>query len=468
MLTSEYELHGSVSRTAVNHFYEESEKSGNEIQTLQIYKNGEKMLRIAPAPYSCADKRENYSLSKSFASTGIGFAVQEGLLHTDDLIVDLFPDKLPETVSENLAAMRLSHVLSMNTGHAGCIMPHMYNTDDVARAFLAQPVPFVPGTHFSYNTGATCLLSALIQRVTGETLFDYVNRKLFVPLGISGVYWNQCGEGVNEGGIGLHLSNDDIIKFGLLIANDGVWEGKRIISSEWIAEATQAHSDNSGNGSPDWTAGYGYQFWSNARDGFRGDGACGQLCVVLPKLNIVIAAQAMVSNMQKEMDDLFELAENLCGCDQTPAVIPAFEPLPDRQITLSSQCYRLQSNPIGFTALRLEILEDSVNLHFSDGRREEVLSAGRGVWLRSAYTAPYRKPKLLGLMSPEKPEEVCVASCCTMDNDSLLLLCRHTNSPQTESIRLTPVGDGNTLDIRFEMTGYWDACSLSLTGRKVK
>lgn len=88
--------------------------------------------------------------------------------------------------------MRLSHVLSMNTGHAGCVMPHMYHTDDVARAFLAQPVPFRPGTHFAYNTGATCLLSALVQRVSGETLFDYVNRKLFVPLGICGAYWNNA------------------------------------------------------------------------------------------------------------------------------------------------------------------------------------------------------------------------------------------------------------------------------------
>lgn len=226
MLASEYELHRNVSRAAVNRFFETCREAGNEIHTLQIYQNGEKMLRIAPSPYSCTDKRENYSLSKSFASTGIGFAIEEGLLRTDDRIVDLFPDKLPDTVDDHLAAMRLSHVLSMNTGHAGCVMPHMYHTDDVARAFLAQPVPFRPGTHFAYNTGATCLLSALVQRVSGETLFDYVNRKLFVPLGICGAYWNQCGEGVNEGGVGLHLSSDDIIKFALLCLNGGVWGGQ--------------------------------------------------------------------------------------------------------------------------------------------------------------------------------------------------------------------------------------------------
>lgn len=467
MLASEYELHRNVSRAAVNRFFETCREAGNEIHTLQIYQNGEKMLRIAPSPYSCTDKRENYSLSKSFASTGIGFAIEEGLLRTDDRIVDLFPDKLPDTVDDHLAAMRLSHVLSMNTGHAGCVMPHMYHTDDVARAFLAQPVPFRPGTHFAYNTGATCLLSALVQRVSGETLFDYVNRKLFVPLGIRGAYWNQCGEGVNEGGVGLHLSSDDIIKFALLCLNGGVWEGKRIISEAWLEEATRVHSDNSSNGTPDWTAGYGYQFWRNAREGYRGDGACGQLCVVLPKRKTVAVIQAMVSNMQKEMDDLFELIENLCHVDQTPAIIPAYEPLPDRQIVLHSQNYRLDSNPIGFTFLRLDVRDDAVHLHFSNGRKEELLSAGRGRWIRSVYTAPYRKPKLLGLMSQEAPEEVRVAACCEMDGGSLRILCRHINSPQTESIRLTFTPEGDAVHLRFEMTGYWDAGALDLSGVRV-
>lgn len=182
-----------------------------------------------------------------------------------------------------------------------------------------------------------------------------------------------------------------------------------------------------------------------------------QLCVVLPKRKTVAVIQAMVSNMQKEMDDLFELIENLCHVDQTPAIIPAYEPLPDRQIVLHSQNYRLDSNPIGFTFLRLDVRDDAVHLHFSNGRKEELLSAGRGRWIRSVYTAPYRKPKLLGLMSQEAPEEVRVAACCewtaaVSESSAVISTVR-----QTESIRLTFTPEGDAVHLRFEMTGYWDA-----------
>ena len=117
------------------------------------------VVRIAPAPYRATDKREIYSLSKSFCSTAIGFLCDEGKLSVEDRIVDLFPDKLPETVSDNLRKMRLKHVLSMNTGHRSCVMNHMIHSDDAPKAFLAQEVAFEPGTHFAYNTGATCMLS---------------------------------------------------------------------------------------------------------------------------------------------------------------------------------------------------------------------------------------------------------------------------------------------------------------------
>ena len=464
---AEYELHCTVSRGAVNHFFEESQRVGNEIHTLQIWQNGEKLVRIAPSPYSCTDKRENYSLSKSFTSTAIGFAVEEGLLHTEDRIVDLFPDKLPDEVSDNLAAMRLSHVLSMNCGHANCVMPYMQSSDDVARSFLAQPVPFAPGTHFTYNTGATCLLSALIERVTGESLYDYVNRKLFIPLGISGGYWTKCGEGVNEGGCGLHLSSDDIVKFGQLYLDGGVWQGKRVISRAWVDEASCSHSDTSANGTPDWTAGYGYQFWRNAREGYRGDGACGQMCLILPKYRAVVVAHAMTSDTQKEIDDLVDLVEHLHDPSTKEPVTPAFDLLPASPMPAINAVYRLEPNVYGFTALRTEAEDDAVRLYFSDGSREQCLSAGCGRWIRSSYVAPHRKPKLLGLMNPAKPEKVFVASCCTEEDGAWLIRCRHINSPHTEHIRLVPSEDGREAELRFEADYFWEDCGKLLKGRRV-
>ena len=464
-MSTEYELASGVSPNAVNRFFEECKRVGNEIHTLQIWQNGKKMVRIAPSPYSCEDKRENYSLSKSFASTAVGFAVEDGLLHTDDRIVDLFPDKLPENVSDHLAAMRLSHVLSMNCGHENCVMPQMSRSHDVVRAFLAQPVPYEPGTHFTYNTGATCLLSALIQRVTGETLYDYVNRRLFVPLGISGAYWTLCGEGVSEGGCGLHLSCDDLVKFGQLYLDEGLWQGQRLLSADWVREASRSHSDNRHNGTPDWTVGYGYQFWRNARGGYRGDGACGQMCLILPKYRAVAVAQAMTANTQKEIDDLIDLVEHLGDPGGQSPEIPAFDLLPKRSMPVVNTIFRLEPNVYGWTALCTETRDDSVALYFSDGSREQMLSAGCGFWTRSSYRAPYRKPKLLDIMDHTKPDTVRVASCCTEEDGAWLIRCRHVNSPHTEHLRLVFGEDGREVELRFESEYFWDDCGKKIQGK---
>ena len=143
-------------------------------------------------------------------------------------------------------------------------MPEIKEDSDGVRAFLSAPVEHKPGTHFAYNTAATYLLSAIVTRRTGVSLLDYLNRKLFIPLGITNVRWRKYGGEICEGGVGAYLSCDDIIKLGRLYLGNGVFEGKRILSEEWVKEATMVHSDNSSNGTPDWSSGYGYQFWKNA------------------------------------------------------------------------------------------------------------------------------------------------------------------------------------------------------------
>ncbi|MBR4467192.1 MAG: serine hydrolase, partial [Clostridia bacterium] len=340
-----------VSIRAVNDYFATCLADGQEIQTLQIWDRDKMLVRIAPEPYSCTDKRELFSLSKTFCSTAVGCAVDEGLLSPDDRVVDLFPDDLPEAVSENLAKMRVRHVLSMNCGHAKDSMPPVFTADSVPRAFLALPVEFEPGTHFTYNTGATCMLAAIVRKVTGETVFDYLNRKILVPLGIRGSVWNITRDGTNEGGCGFQASSDDIAALGRLYLNRGVWEGKRLLSEKWIDDATFPHSDNSRNGTPDWRSGYGYQIWVNAREGFRGDGAYGQLMFVLPKTGIIIAVQARVLSMQKEVDNLYDLAAHLFD-DDGGAVglnVPPFRPLEaaDEPLPFTDTYYKTEPNPFG-------------------------------------------------------------------------------------------------------------------------
>ena len=275
------------------------------------------------APYGPQSPHSLYSLSKSFTSTAIGLAVAEGLLTVDDHILQFFPDDAPANPSANLKAMRVRHLLSMNTGHhAGhdrARVPRQ-GDDNWPRAFLSLPVEHEPGTWFVYNTAATYMLSAIITRLTGQPLLDYLRPRLFDPLGIENPTWETDPRGVNIGGSGLHIKTEDIARFGQMYLQQGYWHGRRIVPEAWVAEATRAHSDNSNTQTnPDWTAGYGYQFWRCRHNCYRGDGAFGQFCIVMPEQDAVLAMVSGVRDMQAVLDKVWQ---HLLPAMQ-PAALPA-------------------------------------------------------------------------------------------------------------------------------------------------
>ncbi len=457
-----------VSRAALNRFFSYFKEGENELHTFQIYDGDGLLVSVAPAPYSVTDKREVYSLSKSFCSTAVGFLIDEGRLSEDDRIVDLFPDRCPDEISENLSKMRVKHVMSMNTGHPCCVMEHMIHATDPVAAFLAQPVVYEPGTHFTYNTGATCLLSCIVAHITGMKLLDYLSVKLFMPLGITGVRWNQIDAGQNEGGCGIHVSCEDIAKLGLLYLNRGEWAGRKLLSDHWVDTATSPISDNSMNGSPDWCSGYGYQFWVNAREGFRGDGACGQLCVVLPKHRMVFALQTELGDMQKEMDLLFALAEQIYDKDEkfSPVMLPAYQPHKSGAKIAGFEhiYYKLDENPMGFTGLYTyyDTEKDTYNVVFSNGCDQYTLSAGDGVWVESVLYARRMKPKLIGLMSANAQERLRTAASYDAAENKVQLYLRWLNCPHKETVTL--VRDGDTLTVTVQSSGGLEADSVKLTG----
>ncbi len=137
------------------------------------------------------------------------------------------------------------------------------------------------------------MLSAIIQKITGITLLEYLTPRLFEPLGIEDAIWEKCPRGINTGGFGLSLMTEDIAMFGQLYLQKGQWEGKQLISSSWIEEATRSYISNGDNPLSDWSQGYGYQFWRCRHNAYRGDGAFGQYCVVLPEKKAVIAITSL-------------------------------------------------------------------------------------------------------------------------------------------------------------------------------
>ncbi len=189
-------------------------------------------------------------------------------LTVDDKVVSFFPNEVPATVSANLAAMRVKDLLTMATGHDKDSTGALRSDPDQnwVKAFLAQPVEHEPGTFFVYNSGATYMLSAIIQKVTGQPLLVYLKPRLFDPLGIEGADWETDPKGIATGGWGLRVRTEDIAKFGQLYLKKGLWNGKRILPEAWIEDATKFQIQSKGGSRPkeenDWLQGYGYQFWA--------------------------------------------------------------------------------------------------------------------------------------------------------------------------------------------------------------
>lgn len=357
------------------------------------------------APYGPQVPHSLYSLSKSFTSTAIGLAVAEGLLTPDDPVLKFFPEDAPAEPSANLQAMRVRHLLTMNTGHEADTTDHVFGAPhhNWPRAFLALPVERAPGSWFVYNTAATYMLSAILTRLTGQTLLDYLRPRLFEPLGIANPSWETDPRGINLGGTGLHITTEDIARFGQLYLQQGLWQGRRIVPEAWIVEATRAHSDNSNTqATADWTAGYGYQFWRCQHNAYRGDGAFGQYCIVMPEQDAVLAINSGVRDMQAVLDKVWEHLLPAMQRDALPANPADYAALCDRLGSLalappadgagdptasaawSGKTHRLESNPLGWESVSLHVDGDGATLHVRDSRGAHALAIGSGAWRRGS------------------------------------------------------------------------------------
>lgn len=296
-----------ISSEVLLKFLQAADQSGLEFHSFLMLRYGKIVAEAYWKPFEKNHIHTLYSLSKSFTSTAIGLAVKEGLLKETDKIVDFFPGDLPAEPSENLKKMEVRHLLSMSTGHGIDTIPKMRESEKESwiRIFLSMPVEYEPGTHFLYNTGATYMLGAVLYKVTGKTLFDYLTPRLFQPLGITQADWEISPEGLNTGGYGLRITTQDIAKLGQLYLQKGQWEGKEMLPEAWVTNATSSHI-KSYDGQGDWSQGYCYQFWRCRHDCYRGDGAFGQYCIVMPAQKTIIAITSESKDMQAGMNLIWE------------------------------------------------------------------------------------------------------------------------------------------------------------------
>ena len=406
------------------------------VQGFMLLRHGNVAAEGWWTPYGPESPHALYSLSKSFTSTAIGLAVAEGRLTVDDLVLKFFPDDAPSNPSKNLKSMRVRHLLSMNTGHKeDTTLPVFRSGDDnLARVFLSLPIEYQPGTWFVYNTTATYMLSAIITQLTGETLLNYLRPRLLDPLGIVNPIWETDSRGINLGGTGLHIKTDEIARFGQTYLQNGVWQGKRIVPEEWIADATKAASDNSNTQTnPDWTVGYGYQFWRCRHNAYRGDGAFGQFCIVMPEQDAVLAMIGGVQNMQVVLDKVWEHLLPAMQSRALPANSQAYNELRDKLAILSlplpnggasspsaeqwsGKTYKLESNHLKFESAAIQFGDRSNILILCDERGEHLIQISTSTWLKGITGVRGRGDEPIaacGAWTAEDTYEVRV--CCYED-----------------------------------------------------
>ena len=274
------------------------EQTEHGVEAVMLYQNGEVLLHHRFVP-PCA--RLIYSHTKSFISTAAGLAVDEGKLRTDSRMMDFFSQYASLVTDERVWDITLRDLLTMSSGFGDAFLMGANRRGgegfpDYVAYMVQKPLVTAPGTAFVYSNADTHLAGCMVEKAVGEPLIAYLYRKLFSKLGMGYPAWESDPTGTVFGGSGLYLPIEEMAKLGILYLQDGVWEGERLLSHEWV---TMAGSKQIDTGNPDfWSAGYGFQFWTIPQQAgaFRADGLYGQYSLILPKENAVVAMQSNERN----------------------------------------------------------------------------------------------------------------------------------------------------------------------------
>ena len=350
-------------------FFKALDEGGYEVHGLMILRHDKVVAEHWWAPYGPQYPHAMYSATKSFTGAAVGFAVQEGLLKVSDKVQSFFPELMPEHPAPELARLTVEHLLTMSAGHARTQYPGS-GTDQV-QSFLAMDYAHEPGTSFAYNITCSHMLSNIITRVTGLTLYEYLKPRLLDPLGIKDVVWEMDMDGRNMGNGGMHSKTSDLAKFGIFLKNKGVWNGKQLLNREWVEAMTTPHIfqrpelSEEENNKDDGGQGYGYQVWMGRRNSYRAIGGQNQLIMVIPDYDLVVASNGQIGDeagfnsliykMLDKMSDkklkpnkAFNLNEAIAGYElKRPFPVTRQEPV----VVSRTLRYKMHQNAYGLTGI---------------------------------------------------------------------------------------------------------------------
>ena len=473
---------------------------GHELHSIVLLRHGNVIAEGWSAPYRADALQLLNSLSKSFTSTAVGCAVAEGQLTVSERVIDFFPQQLPRHVSANLRALTVEHLLTMSVGQTGNPTEGTVRERDWVQAFLAWPIEHAPGSVFSYNNMATYVLSAIVQRVAGSRLVDYLEPRLFAPLGIRHKHWECCPAGINVGGWGLSLTSESLAKFGQLYLQRGEWQGRRLLPRQWVDTASSPVQPPShievvaGEGeSPaqararlertsDFHQGYGYQFWRCRNDAYRGDGAYGQFCVVVPRQDAVIVITSRTADMQGLLDLVWEhllpamhdqaLAADSSGAELQRELTSMAIPTPAGQVRQSPPAqtsFTLDHNSFGATRASFAWRADTCvfELEFAEGTAR--VHCGIGRWVDNVLDIPGAPPKFI---TQGERRALRVAAAAFWENAQVLKMhWRYYETPNYDVVSCRFEGAAVTIEFKSDTVqpsngSWWSDDRPTLHGRR--
>jgi CubicO group peptidase (beta-lactamase class C family) len=458
-----------ITSASILKFIDFAEQKNLGLHSLMIVRNGNIVANGWWDPYKPELRHMLFSLSKSFTSTAIGFAVTEGLLTVEDKVTKFFPNDLPETISPYLQQMQVKHLLTMTSGHDKDTAALMRKSDEPwTKTFLSLTIPHEPGTFFFYNSGATYMLSAIVTKLTGKTVLDYLTPRIFKPLHIEGADWEVSPQGINTGAYGLRIKTEDIAKLGLLYLQNGIWNGKRVLSEDWINKATTYKVSNASlkgkDESSDWQQGYCYQFWRCRHNFFRGDGAMGQYCLVSRDLNTVIAITSETANMQAILDAVWDnllpgiqaapLPSNPAGQSALKEKLASLTLFPKKAGSgkgpwgeLGSKTFTIANNAINISSASLTFYKDNCIFILKDNTTEHKVTCGLNEWVKAETLMPGAPPNLVLGNNKQSIRAKVAAAGVWVDDKTFVMTLQYFETPHADTI--TCHFDSNNIRIEF-------------------
>ena len=431
------------------------------VHSIMLLRHGKVVAEGWWAPYAAQDVHLMYSVSKSFTSTAIGFAAQEGLLNIHDLVLPYFPDLAPATPSPQMKAMRIEDLLMMSSGHQSDTIPMMraLKSGEWIRAFLASEVAHKPGTHFVYNSGGSYMLAAIIQKVSGMTVEAYLQPRLFAPLGIERHPWGLSPEGINLGDGGLSITTEDLAKFGQFYLQKGGWNGQRLLSEKWVETATSRRTSTGSDPDSNWDAGYGYQFWRNKTTGYRADGAQGQFSFVLPELDVVLAITSGTNDTKTIMNLVWEhllpaihagpLASNPIVQEKlthklTTLALPVQNGSSHvaREKNVSGETYTFGENELGIKSVKIDFSTNAPVLTINDSDGAHPITCGLNAWVRGRTGFQKRISNLFDVT-----DQGIAGSAAWSDEETFVTKLCFDETPYTMTARFKFTEEGLLLDL---------------------